>query len=360
VSCAFPVMAHILLAPGCTASDAELQRAWAAAAAVVIRADSSHLPANSADAVTILGATKRSALLAEALRLLKPGGACTVHELAPSAPEAFVPNAAVTVEETKRAILFAGLADAQVATPPSGNGSAGATQARVQSLVEAIHPALVAMSLGQGAPAHEAKDALLALEAAAASACAVLTAEAKRPSYSPGEVFSLRSRTPVASQPTPTPTAQQQANADPAAAWAQAATKAAEATDLMDEDELLDSMDAAVPERPGADKCTPQTRKKACANCSCGLKELEEAEANKAPPPKSNCGSCGLGDAFRCEGCPYRGMPAFKPGEEVKLAASMFDKVGSSAPEGAAEAPTARGDGGVVKLDAAMLDADDF
>lgn len=108
---------------------------------------------------------------------------------------------------------------------------------------------------------------------------------------------------------------------------------------------------------------TKKRRRKACKDCTCGLKEQEEAavgqqktlqdtilgtmaqlatlEALKIEERLLNvvrydeqdmaevdftvegktggCGSCALGDAFRCDGCPFLGLPPFKPGEVITI-----------------------------------------
>ena len=95
-----------------------------------------------------------------------------------------------------------------------------------------------------------------------------------------------------------------------------------------------------------APECRPKAgkRRRACKNCTCSLKDKLEAEDRtkrenadrvlntlKLNPDElaevdftvqgkvGSCGNCALGDAFRCDGCPYIGLPAFKPGEEVRL-----------------------------------------
>lgn len=99
--------------------------------------------------------------------------------------------------------------------------------------------------------------------------------------------------------------------------------------DLIDESELID--DIVIPEP--AD-CGPGVggKKRACANCSCGLAEIQameeagETNQGEMPVAKSSCGSCYKGDAFRCASCPFLGKPAFVPGQEkVVLSMGMDD-----------------------------------
>ncbi|KAF4313129.1 Anamorsin [Botryosphaeria dothidea] len=115
--------------------------------------------------------------------------------------------------------------------------------------------------------------------------------------------------------------------------------------DLIDEDDLLTEQDKMRPVMPPLE-CRPKVgkRRRACKDCTCGLAQQLEAEdkAKREAADKAlntikldtddlaevdftvqgkvgSCGNCALGDAFRCDGCPYIGLPAFKPGEEVRL-----------------------------------------
>jgi hypothetical protein len=101
--------------------------------------------------------------------------------------------------------------------------------------------------------------------------------------------------------------------------------------ETIDENELLrksgsgESQDNTVIRGAVSTSCESKTTKKACRNCTCGLAQEQAAEATSVVPRSSSCGSCYLGDAFRCGTCPYRGMPAFKPGEEVSIASMKDD-----------------------------------
>ncbi|XP_060932685.1 anamorsin [Limanda limanda] len=96
--------------------------------------------------------------------------------------------------------------------------------------------------------------------------------------------------------------------------------------DMLDSDALLDEDDLKKPDPASlrAPSCGEgaEKKKKACKNCTCGLAEELDQESKgqqKTDLPKSACGSCYLGDAFRCASCPYMGMPAFKPGQKIVL-----------------------------------------
>lgn len=102
------------------------------------------------------------------------------------------------------------------------------------------------------------------------------------------------------------------------------------ADDLNDEDVVLEDEDQLLKKEEekvivnkvtiaSNDDCGTGTgsTKKACKNCSCGRADAEKKGQTAAPV--SACGSCGLGDAFRCSTCPYLGQPPFKAGEVVKL-----------------------------------------
>jgi hypothetical protein len=145
-----------------------------------------------------------------------------------------------------------------------------------------------------------------------------------RPKWVEGASAPLRR--PVAPAPRPAPVAA-------ASVWNLAASDLADdSVALVDEDDLLRADNLKVELKQRADCGTgPAQARRACKNCSCGLAEIEAAEEKaavagapasakpKLDPGKSSCGSCSLGDAFRCSTCPFLGQPAFKKGEAVKL-----------------------------------------
>ena len=94
--------------------------------------------------------------------------------------------------------------------------------------------------------------------------------------------------------------------------------------ELVDEDDLLTAEDLQRPTTAaGQDDCEMGAggKKKACADCTCGRADGEARKLTKEmiENPTSGCGSCALGDAFRCAGCPYQGLPAFEMGKKIEL-----------------------------------------
>jgi len=130
---------------------------------------------------------------------------------------------------------------------------------------------------------------------------------------------------------------------DPAKKQALWAITSSPSIPVIDAESLLTSEDRArpIPTCEPINAAAPR-QKKACKGCSCGLAELEEEErktakvvlldgsqnggarevdqaekerliqaAKATPKATSSCGSCFLGDAFRCASCPYLGAFSF-------------------------------------------------
>ncbi|KAG1664370.1 hypothetical protein FOA52_004703 [Chlamydomonas sp. UWO 241] len=155
----------------------------------------------------------------------------------------------------------------------------------------------------------------------------VVLVRATKPAFELGAKAGLKKKATPASAPS-------------AAAWRVAA---GDGDELVDDEELLaeDDKRPAVP--PTESDCDVGAGKKARKNCSCGRADAEAAGVIKvaltqdildtqsslrvearAHARQDKLGKCGLGDAFRCASCPYRGVSAFAAGKKIMLDADLL------------------------------------
>ncbi|KAG1671568.1 hypothetical protein FOA52_011291 [Chlamydomonas sp. UWO 241] len=234
---------------------------------------------------------------------------------------------------TPEALSFMASATTAPPSPPAGCASAAlcaasadqphSTRSALAALARALAPggAVYVYDAFRDAGRQEslAKELTLAGytgTAVQATPSGVVLVRATKPAFELGAKAGLKKKATPASAPS-------------AAAWRVAA---GDGDELVDDEELLTEDDKRPAAPPTESDCNVGAGKKACKNCSCGRADAEAARDTKVAltqdmldnPVESACGSCGLGDAFRCASCPYRGVPAFTAGKKIMLGADLL------------------------------------
>ncbi|XP_065914457.1 anamorsin homolog [Dysidea avara] len=231
-------------------------------------------------------------LLAEYARILKPSGVVVIRE--PVVDQAGSIPGLRTCQKVQSALKLSGLV--------------GVTQ-------KTHHTSLTddeRSSIRDGLKINN-----VTVENSAASLLSIVEVQANKPSYEVGASTTLSFSQQVTSNGP---------NKSSAAIWTLSANDVLDDDiETLDPDSLLSEEDLIKPDPASLQRdcgSSKSGKRRACKNCTCGLAEELDGgtpSTSSSKPASSACGNCYLGDAFRCASCPYLGMPAFKPGEQIKL-----------------------------------------